>query len=443
MTKLTSKDISMVQDHYLDYPYPLRDPAEEKTRLLQMHGEYLAELNNHLYKGKESFQNKFRVLVAGGGTGDSSTFFGVQLKNTNAEVVYLDFSKNSMEIAKKRAEARGLKNITFLNDSIFNIPNLNLGKFDLIQCSGVLHHLTSPDEGLKILADSLKETGGMHLMVYAKYGRTGVYQMQELMRQINVGVTERAQELMNCKAMLASTPVTNWFARGKELIMDIHQGDVGIYDLLLHKQDRCYSIPEIYEFVKGAGLNFVEFSEINSKLKLRPQNYIRDLDLLRRIQSMTLEKQREICEIITGDIIKHSFYVSKQKDSIATFDDVDNVPYFFYAGENLPKQFYEYITSGNIAPGNVMNLTLNNGWLKDVTITLPVGDYSKHIFNIMKDGDHSIKEICDFVRKEMGKEVSDEAIITSMKGMFAPFVESGTMMLRDKSIKPFTFDIVA
>ena len=70
-----------------------------------------------------------------------------QLNNTNAEIVYLDFSKESMKIAKRRAGFRNLHNIVWVNDRIENIPALGLGKFDLIQCSGTLHHLKDPLEG--------------------------------------------------------------------------------------------------------------------------------------------------------------------------------------------------------------------------------------------------------------------------------------------------------
>ena len=107
--QLSSITLQEVQEHYMDYPYPYRNPEDEKQRLLQLMGESLGELNHHLYKGKKSFKKGFRVLIAGGGTGDSSTFLGEQLKDTDAEIVYLDFSKNSMEIAKKRAEIRKIK----------------------------------------------------------------------------------------------------------------------------------------------------------------------------------------------------------------------------------------------------------------------------------------------------------------------------------------------
>lgn len=60
-----SKDLAEVQEHYQDYPYPFRDPNQEKERLLAICGEFLGELNHFLYKGKENFNNNFRCLIAG------------------------------------------------------------------------------------------------------------------------------------------------------------------------------------------------------------------------------------------------------------------------------------------------------------------------------------------------------------------------------------------
>lgn len=77
----TSKDLAEVQEHYQDYPYPYRNPEEERTRLLSIVGENLGELNHFLYKGKENFNNGFRCLIAGGGTGDSTIFLAEQLKD--------------------------------------------------------------------------------------------------------------------------------------------------------------------------------------------------------------------------------------------------------------------------------------------------------------------------------------------------------------------------
>ena len=74
-------------------------------------------------------------------------FMAEQLSHTNAEIVYLDFSMESMKISRQRAELRHLTNIAWHNDWIENIPRMGLGKFDLIECSGALHHLADPLAG--------------------------------------------------------------------------------------------------------------------------------------------------------------------------------------------------------------------------------------------------------------------------------------------------------
>ena len=42
------------------------------------------------------------------------------------------------------------------------------------------------------------------------------------------------------------------------------------------------------------------------------------------------QQQQSICEIMAGNIIKHSFWVTNRSDStIASFEDLDNVPLFY------------------------------------------------------------------------------------------------------------------
>ncbi|MDX1924001.1 MAG: class I SAM-dependent methyltransferase [Rickettsiaceae bacterium] len=430
------KDIVSVLEHYLDYPYPARDPEDERKRLLIVHGEHLGELNHWLFKGKQNFDKKFRVLVAGGGTGDCSTFMGEQLRNKNAEVVYLDFSKNSLEIAKKRAEVRGMNNIRFVHDSIFNIPSLNLGKFDYINCSGVLHHLSSPDEGLKILQQSLKPDGGMCLMVYAKYGRTAVYQIQDIMRMVNKGITNMQEEVVNAKKILASLPQTNWYSRSQDLISDVQNyGDIGIYDLFLHKQDRCYSIPELYDYIDRAGLNFVQFSEVRPRLLIKLENYIKDPELLKTLKERPIREQHAIAEIISGSIIKHTVFLSNSKDTIASFDDMDNVP-FFFGIDSAAQSITNYLKSSNLTIGALVNFEVKNGWFPEgITMTIPVRKFTKAIFESFGGGSGSktIRELINDVKKSF-PESSGEEIKQEMKDAFNLFIEGGIMLLRDKKL---------
>ena len=132
-------------------------------------------LNYFCFDGGRDFSKPFRVLIAGGGTGDCTIYLAEQLRNTPAEVVYLDMSKASMSVAKARAKARKLNNIKWVHDSLLNLPESDLGKFDYISCTGVLHHLADPQAGLDALKSVLHPEGSIYLMVYAQHGRTSIY----------------------------------------------------------------------------------------------------------------------------------------------------------------------------------------------------------------------------------------------------------------------------
>lgn len=69
--------------------------------------------------------------------------------------------------------------------------------FDKVVCTGVLHHLPDPDEGLRALQDVLNPDGVMHLMVYAAYGRSGVYMLQEYCRRVGIEHTEEEIQFGN------------------------------------------------------------------------------------------------------------------------------------------------------------------------------------------------------------------------------------------------------
>ena len=85
-------DLKQVQDHYLDYPYPMCDPEDDKKNIMRIEGDFLSEINHHLYSGKQNFRKGYRVLIAGGGTGDAAVWIGKQLMNyPKSEVVYIDF----------------------------------------------------------------------------------------------------------------------------------------------------------------------------------------------------------------------------------------------------------------------------------------------------------------------------------------------------------------
>ena len=271
-----------VRNQYEALPYPERNPEDERGRLLQTIEDRLELINHYCFNGMHDFTSRFRCLVAGAGTGDAVIHLAEQLKHTANEIVYLDMSTASMEVAKERARIRGLGNITWINDSILNIPEMNLGTFDYINCSGVLHHLEDRTEGLQTLASVLDEEGAMSIMVYGRHARSPVYQMQELMRLVNDGIDDVQQKVDNTKKVLDCLPDTNMYMRLDSMLnastsdMKVRiYGDAEVYDLFLHSQDNPFSIPEIYQWLDSCNLNLLAFpSPPGVKYKFEPGSFI-------------------------------------------------------------------------------------------------------------------------------------------------------------------------
>lgn len=166
----------LVRQQYEQCPYPPRDLEDERHRLLEAQIDRLPLVNFYCFRGQADSAGA-RVLVAGGGTGDSTIYLAEQLLQVNGEVVYVDISESSMQVAKRRANIRKLNNIRWIHGSILALDPETFRLFDYVSCTGVLHHLAEPALGLKCLKSVLKPSGAMGILIYAKYRRTGVYQL--------------------------------------------------------------------------------------------------------------------------------------------------------------------------------------------------------------------------------------------------------------------------
>ncbi|MDI3337367.1 class I SAM-dependent methyltransferase [Defluviimonas aestuarii] len=244
-----------VSEQYEAYPYPERNPADERKRLITGSPSHPLEMDHFLWGGKRDWSQPLRALVAGGGTGDALIQMAAVLTAAGRpyEITYLDLSRASRSIAEERAKVRGLTGIRFETGSLLDATNY--GTFDYIDCCGVLHHLPEPQAGFDALARALAPEGGIGLMVYAPYGRSGVYPLQEAFGTMTEGMSPKVR-LKTAKAVYEKLPDGHPFKRNPHLV-DHEQSDAGFYDLLLHSQDRPYVIGDLIAALEAAGLAFV------------------------------------------------------------------------------------------------------------------------------------------------------------------------------------------
>jgi SAM-dependent methyltransferase len=308
-----------VRAQYETYPYPPRDPADEAKRLVVGSPSHWREIDHYCFGGRRDWRAPFRALVAGGGTGDGLIMLAQQLKDasTPADIVYLDLSEASRGIAEARARQRGLISIRFVTGSLLEAAALAPGPYDYIDCCGVLHHLPDPAAGLEALAQQLSPDGGMGIMLYGAYGRTGVYAVQGALGLLGAGLDQAARVAL-ARRLLKDLPKDHWFNRNPFVADHRRMNDAGLYDLLLHAIDRPYTVPEIHDLVEGAGLAVTGFIE---PARYDPLHYLNDAALKARAAALPAPQRAALAEALSGSMKTHVFYAvpkARAESALAT-----------------------------------------------------------------------------------------------------------------------------
>ncbi len=297
-----------VRAQYEAYPYPARDPADERRRLITGSPSHILEINHYIFAGRRDFNRPLRALFAGAGTGDGAIMLAQQLTDLGApaEIVHLEPSGAAQNIAEARAKIRGLDTIRFKAGVIEELEGLGFGSFDYIDCCGVLHHLPDPAASLAMLARALAPDGGIGLMVYGALGRTGVYHVQAMLRMLTDPAEPQPTRLERARRLLKQLPRTNWLVRNPFVGDHLKGGDAGLYDLLLHDRDRSYTVPELAELAASAGLAIVGLIE---PARYEPESYLTDLALLERVRPLDPIRRGALAELIAGDLKVHVAYL--------------------------------------------------------------------------------------------------------------------------------------
>ena len=198
------------------------------------------------------YQADLDILIAGCGTNQAAVF---AYNNPAAKVVAIDVSQPSLDHEKFLKDKYSLKNLELHLLPIEEAPSLDQ-KFDLIVSTGVLHHMVEPKTGMKALGDVLRPDGVAAIMLYARYGRTGVELMQAVFREM--GLHQDEESLQMVKSAIASLgdahPVRSYISVAPDL-----QFDAGVVDTFLHGRDRSYTVDDCLDLVSSAGLVFQDW----------------------------------------------------------------------------------------------------------------------------------------------------------------------------------------
>jgi len=374
-----------VRDFYERRPYPPPLTSLDKHRELYANPQRRRALF-HLIWPTEPLRADLRILVAGCGTSQAAKF---AIREQGAQITAIDISETSLNHTRSLQRKHELNNLVLHQLSILEVGKLK-EKFDLIVCTGVLHHLTDPDLGLQALRDVLHPDGAMQIMVYARYGRAGIYMMQEYCRLL--GITPSNQELVALAQSLNSLPddhpLVPLFRKG----LDFQHPDA-LADTFLHPQDRSYSVRDVFEWLERCGMSFGRWYEQAPYL---PEcGAVAATPHALRLSALPQREQFSACELFRGTITRHHFIAyhngrRTERDPIRFNDEgwrryvPISVPWAVCVRDHLP-------------PGTAAVLVNRAHHHVDLALRLDEGQY--RVFSSI-NGTRTLGEIAETWRKE-------------------------------------------
>jgi SAM-dependent methyltransferase len=327
----------VISEFYNAHPYPppvenldrARDEWQDPNRL---------KAEFHLLWPSKSYFEHLEILIAGCGTWQAAKF---ALCHPNARVVGIDVSGTSLEHTEQLKQKYNLTNLETRQLPIESVEQLNR-KFDLIVCTGVLHHLADPDAGLGSLHSVMRTDGALYLMMYAPYGRAGIYMMQEYCRRLDIGTsrTEIEDLVAVVKALSPNHPLSA-LLRGAR---DTSNADA-LADALLNPRDRAYSVPRLFDFLER---NDLRFERWYWQAPYLPHcGSITATPHAAKLVELAEHEQYAAMELFRGTMTTHSFVVYRKdapEHDRVSFDDESwqgytpiRFPWTMCVQERLPK----------------------------------------------------------------------------------------------------------
>jgi SAM-dependent methyltransferase len=286
-----------VRGFYESHPYPKPLTDLDRHRELYRNPDRRLAWSLLLRPTQKPPANR-EILIAGCGTSQAAIH---ALREHDARITAIDVSETSLRHTGELQRKYGLRNLELHRLAIEEVGELG-GMFDQIVCTGVLHHLTDPDIGLRALRDVLAPGGAMQVMVYAAYGRAGIYMMQEYCRLLGIDPTQA--ELRDLGATVSALSSEHPIAGVAKRTKDFTYPDA-LADALLHPQDRAYTVPQLYAWLERCSLEFGRWVEQAPYL---PQcGAIARMPHASRLAALAPPMQHAAVELLRGTMTRHSF----------------------------------------------------------------------------------------------------------------------------------------
>lgn len=255
LTNVKDSVSKQVMRQYETNPYPRWLSVNLEKKPLKL-SERLKDQFSRMVDNNLNF-DKPEILVAGCGTGRHAISTANRYAGSN--VLAIDLSLISLGYAVRQAKNLNQKNLQFAQADILNLDTLEK-RFDLIESSGVLHHMQDPYEGWESLRRLLKPNGLMRIGLYSSIGRHRWNNLRDII-PLNLSdelipnfIRERRLEILVDSTENIVTGIADFYSLS------------GCRDLLYHSNEIQFSIPEITKILGKLNLKFLGFTNLSESV---------------------------------------------------------------------------------------------------------------------------------------------------------------------------------
>jgi 2-polyprenyl-3-methyl-5-hydroxy-6-metoxy-1,4-benzoquinol methylase len=247
LTRIENDVSVLVKQQYEENPYPRWVTAASDRGPMRVN-QYLRQQFPTASFREVASDGKIDVLVAGCGTGQQSNVTARRF--AEASVLAVDLSLTSLCYAKRMSRIFGVRNVEYAQADVLELATAGR-TFDVIEVSGVLHHLADPIEGWRVLFALLRPGGFMHVGLYSKAARGQIQAARAFFA--GQGAHPTPSDIRRCRQELLRTPMKS--VAGFADYFSISE----CRDLLFHVQEHHLTIPEIGSFLREHDLQFIGF----------------------------------------------------------------------------------------------------------------------------------------------------------------------------------------
>ncbi len=239
-----------VKSQYEKNPYPRwrygNHYKEQKLSIVQaINNDINPNSINHNIGNKQ-----LKVLVAGCGTGQHI----LHTQNyKNANIIGIDLSSSSLSYAQRKINDLKIDNVELIQMDILEVSLLE-EQFDVIESSGVLHHMEDPLKGLKALLGILKPNGFLHLGLYSELARKDIAKARKYIASKNFQANE--DNIRNFRQKVISGELSD--LNSLKTTGDFYSLSQ-CRDLCFHAKEHRFTINQLQETLKSNELEFLGF----------------------------------------------------------------------------------------------------------------------------------------------------------------------------------------